>query len=598
MNAHRPLSRHRLWRAWFLRVARAWGASANRGESIAMLLMAAVVGFLAGGAAVLFGVAIRWVQTICFGAAEPAVSLLRTLPAWQVALVPALGGLAVGVLATYAVDEARGHGVPEVMKALALSGGRIRGRVAVAKLVASALTIGSGGSCGREGPVIQIGAAIGSKAGQVLKMGPRRLRTLVGCGAAAGIAATFNAPIAGAVFACEVLLGGFGLTLFGPIVISSVVATMTMRYFNGPAPVFHPPACGVVSPKELVAYVLLGLAAGLVSWAYIRLNALVQAAFARLAASRPARAISPAVGGLMVGLIALVLPQVMGDGHAASNAAFSAQYPLLLLALLVVAKTVATSLTLGSGGSGGVFSPAICIGALLGAAFGMVSSKVLGAEDFAGVAAWSLVGMGGMVAGSMLAPMTAILMAFEITRTYTIVLPVMLVSCLSTVVTSLLTKDLSIYTGALAKEGIRLYRGAAPRMLRGRKAEELMRTDCARAPGGEKAQVVAGLLLSSPRERIYLVDGSGTLEGVVGLGVVRRFLLSPEAMGEVLIAEDIARKDVPTVSPDDDLSEAAEKFIRSGEDELPVVEGMAPGRLVGVLRHRDVMNALRDTLDR
>lgn len=597
MNASLPASRRRLWRAWLFRGLRAWTQPGRDGENIGMLVLAAVVGVLAGAAAVLFGLAIHWVQLLSFRAAEPAEGLLRALPWWQILSVPAAGGLAVGLLATYAVGEARGHGVPEVMKSLALLGGRIRGRVAAAKLVASALTIGTGGSCGREGPVIQIGAAIGSKAGQVLRLGPRQLRTLVGCGAAAGIAATFNAPIAGAVFACEVLLGGFGLTLFGPIVISSVVATMTMRFFNGPAPVFRPPPCGVVSPGELAAYVLLGLAAGLVSWAYIRLNALVQEGFAKLAKSRPARAVSPAVGGLAVGAIALLLPQVMGDGHAVSNAAFSGRYPLGLLALLVAAKIVATSLTLGSGGSGGVFSPAICIGALLGAAFGMVFSPVLG-DGFAGVAAWSLVGMGGMVAGSMLAPMTAILMAFEITRTYTIVIPVMLVSCLATVVTSRLTKALSIYTWGLAKEGVRLYRGAAPSRLKGRKARELMRTEYAHAPGGEKALVVTGLLLSSPWERIYLVDRAGGLEGVVGLGVVRRLLLSPKVMSEVMLAEDLARKELPLVHADDDLSAAVETFIRSGEDELPVVEGMAPGKLVGVLRHRDVMGALRETLAR
>ena len=592
-----PASRRRLWRAWLFRGLRAWTQPGRDGENIGMLVLAAVVGVLAGGAAVLFGMAIHGVQILSFRAAEPTESLLRTLPWWQILFVPAAGGLAVGLLTTYAVGEARGHGVPEVMKSLALLAGRIRGRVAAAKLVASALTIGTGGSCGREGPVIQIGAAIGSKAGQVLRLGPRQLRTLVGCGAAAGIAATFNAPIAGAVFACEVLLGGFGLTLFGPIVISSVVATMTMRFFNGPAPVFRPPPCGVVSPEELAAYVLLGLAAGLVSWAYIRLNALVQELFAKLAASRPARAVSPAIGGLAVGAIALLLPQVMGDGHAVSNAAFSAQYPLGLLGILVAAKIVSTSLTLGSGGSGGVFSPAICIGALLGAAFGMVFAPVLGG-GFAGVAAWSLVGMGGMVAGSMLAPMTAILMAFEITRTYTIVIPVMLVSCLATVVTSRLTKALSIYTWGLARAGVRLYRGAAPSRLKGRKAGELMHTEYAHAPGGEKALVVTGLLLSSPWERIYLVDRAGGLEGVVGLGVVRRLLLSPKVMSEVMLAEDLARKELPVVHADDDLSTAVETFIRSGEEELPVVEGMAPGKLVGVLRHRDVMGALRETLAR
>ncbi|MBR6021462.1 MAG: chloride channel protein, partial [Kiritimatiellae bacterium] len=399
------------WLRWLQRSAQAWARRVRNRDTLFLVFTAALVGLLAGLSAIAFGAAIHAVQRLAWGLAEPTLDALRALPAWRLALVPALGGLCVGVVTTFFVSEARGHGVPEVIRAVAVGGARIRGRVAVAKTLASALTIGSGGSAGREGPMIQIGAAIGSRVGRTLGMSRARLRTLVGCGAAAGIAATFNAPIAGALFSSEVILGEFGAARFGPIVIASVVATTVARAFRGPAPVFSPPPCSLASPLELLPFAVLGLACGLVSFLYIRANRAAEAAFARLPRTRAARLLSPALGGLLVGALALVLPRILGDGHALSNDAFSSvpivighvpiptSAPLVvLLLLLAAAKIVATSVTLGSGGSGGVFSPAIAVGALLGAVAGYAAAPLLGPR-FGGVAAYSLAGMGGLVAG-------------------------------------------------------------------------------------------------------------------------------------------------------------------------------------------------------
>lgn len=342
----------------FVRLARgagrSWVERARGGEYVFLLFTAALIGLLGGLGAIAFSILIHLFQDGFWGVAEPHLADLKEIAVWKIALVPALGGLLVGLVTTFLVSEAKGHGVPQVIKAVALDGGKIRGRVALAKMLASAVTIGSGGSAGREGPVIQIGAAIGSRIGQAMGMSKPRLRTLVGCGAAAGIAATFNAPIAGALFAVEVILGEFGAAQFSPIVISSVIATVVARAWRGNVPIFSPPVCAFASAWELLPYALLGLLCGLVSLAYIRINDFAGRFFEQR--RRLPNWLRPALGGLLVGLLALVLPQVMGDGHGLANGAFVGRFPALLLLVLVFAKMLATGLTLGSGGSGGVFS--------------------------------------------------------------------------------------------------------------------------------------------------------------------------------------------------------------------------------------------------
>jgi CIC family chloride channel protein len=590
-----PAPRPSFFRQWLAPEWRRLVARTRDGEYLFMLTLAILIGVLCGGAAILFGEAIRLVQRLGWGAAPPDLALFALLPRWHILLLPALGGLLVGLVTTFVVHEAKGHGVPDVIRAVAREGGRIRGRVAVAKTVTSALTIGTGGSCGREGPIIQIGAAIGSRVGQILRMSPQSLRTLVACGASAGIAATFNAPIAGALFSVEVILGEFALAQFSPVIISSVLATLLSRAWNGPAAAFAPPPCRLASPWELLPYALLGIACGLVSILYIRVGDWTERFFDGQFRFFPFRApawLRPAIGGLLVGAVALALPHVMGDGHALTADAFHARFPVGLLAALLLAKLLATSCTLGSGGSGGVFSPAICIGALLGALAGTLAGPALGPR-FGGIAAWSLAGMGGLVAGSMLAPITAIIIVFEITGNYAIVLPVMLVCTLSTVLVMLHTRNLSIYTLKLARSGIRLFHGTDPDLLKGVLVRDRLRTRCETASPSEPAAAVVQRLLAADALQFYLVAPSGSFEGVVTLADARRLLLSSPAMREILLAEDVARHDVPLLYPAEDLASVLEKFAASGLDELPVVEGMTHPRLVGVLSRSDLLSAYR-----
>ncbi|MGD9782436.1 MAG: chloride channel protein [Kiritimatiellia bacterium] len=578
---------------WARGTFRSWVERARGGEYVFLLFTAALIGLLGGLSAIAFNLAIRLFQSGFWNVVEPRLADLREIAAWKIALVPAVGGLIVGLITTYLVSEAKGHGVPQVIKAVALGGGKIRGRVALAKMLASAITIGSGGSAGREGPVIQIGAAIGSRIGQAMGMSKRRLRTLVACGAAAGIAGTFNAPVAGALFSVEVILGEFGAAQFSPIVISSVVATVVARAWRGDAAVFAPPPCTFASAWELIPYVLLGLLCGLVSVAYIRSISFAEGLFDRHV--RLPRWLRPALGGFLLGLLALALPRVMGDGRMLSNAAFVGTLPALLLIALAFAKMLATGLTLGSGGSGGVFSPALSIGALLGAGVGTLAAPLLGSH-FGGIAAYAVAGMGGLIAGAMLAPITAILMIFEITSNYAIILPVMIACILSTVLVTKLTGNLSIYTFKLARDGIRLFRGSSPDLLRAHPARDHMRPRVETIRPHESAAALMNRLLASDVSQFYVVDAADSLLGAIALGDARRVLLSPPGMVSVLLAEDVMRRNVPVILPDESLSATLAKFAAANLQELPVVRSAEDRRILGTLAYSDVLSAYQDEL--
>jgi CIC family chloride channel protein len=566
---------------------------ARGGDYVFLLLMAAFIGLLGGLSAILFDLLIGGFQTGFWGVLNPTMETLREIPRWKILLVPGIGGLVVGLITTFLVAEAKGHGVPEVIKAVALNGGKIRGRVALAKTIASAVTIGSGGSAGREGPIIQIGAAIGSRIGQAIGMSKRSLRTLVGCGAAAGIAATFNAPVAGALFAGEVILGEVGLAQFSPIVISSVIATVVARGWRGNTPVFTAPECTFASPWELLAYILLGLLCGLVSLAYIHLSAASEHFFESRRGLH--KAFQPAVGGLMVGAIALVLPQIMGDGHHLSNYAFTHPGGVLLLLALLFAKMIATTLTLGSGGSGGVFSPAITIGALLGAAIGTLAEPAL-VGRFGGIAAYSLVGMAGLISGSMLAPITAILMVFEITNNYSIILPVMIVAILSTAFVMITNHSLSIYTLKLARDGVRILRGGSPDLLRHLRVRDFMRPHIESIRPDDSASTLMNRMLASPASQFYVTRPDGELLGTIPLTDARRILLSSSAFMDILMAEDLMRRDIPALLPSDTLSSTLSKFSAARLQELPVVHAATERRLLGTLSYSDVLSAYQDEI--
>jgi len=479
--------------------------------------------------------------------------------------------------------ETKGHGVPEVMEAVALHGGRIRPRVVFAKLLASGVCIASGGSVGREGPIVQIGSAIGSSLGQWFRVGERRLRTLVGCGAAAGIAATFNAPVAGALFAVEIILGDFGVTQFSPIVISSVAATVVSRHFLGDFPAFEVPAYRLVSANELFAYGVLGIIAGLVALLFVRSLYGAEDLFEKL--NVPVL-VKPAIGGVLIGVMAIRFPEIFGVGYEAINEALTGDLGWKLLLVLVLVKIVAVSLTIGSGGSGGIFAPSLFIGAMAGGAVGtVVHSLWPGATGSTG--AYALVGMAAVVAAATHAPITGIVMIFELTSDYKIILPLMISSIIATLLATRLQKG-SIYTLKLLRRGVDIRGGLTTDMLGGLTARDTMRADFAEVGRSDSLMNVISRFVDRQDDTVLVTGPEQQLLGVITINDIRPVMRDPESVRELVIAEDLMRTSgFPVFSPDDSLDEVMRRFGRY-RFIAPVVED---GRLVGALWPLDVIES-------
>jgi CIC family chloride channel protein len=410
-----------------------------------LILLAIVVGLLTGLGSVGFILLLRRLADF---AQTDVAGVLDVFGPANIVLLPAIGGLLAGPLITRFAREAKGHGVPEVMTALATRGGRIRKRVVFVKVIASAFTLGFGGAAGREGPMVQIGAGLGSAVGQLTGLGARHVRTLVACGAAGGIAATFNAPIAGAIFAMEILMGRVH-TDFLLVLLTSISSVMIARSYLGNYPAFVAPAYQLVSPRELPLYFVMGVALGFAAVFYVRSLYRVEDRFNRW---KFPEALKPAVGGLLVGLVLRFFPQVYGTGLTAMESALWVRFPWELLLGLFAAELVANCATLGSGASGGVFAPSLYMGAMLGGVFGTLAHVVF-PDWTAASGAYAMVGMAAFFAAAAKAPTTAILILFEMTNDYRIVLPLMAATVGSVYVSHWLLPH-SIYTLKLHIRGV------------------------------------------------------------------------------------------------------------------------------------------------
>lgn len=550
-------------------------------ETAAMMAMALLVGSVAGVGALFL---IRLIQVLQGLFQQGRILLTQRTPVGAV-LIPALGGLLAGPLIHYLAREAKGHGVPEVMQAVILRGGRIRPVVALVKALASALCIGSGGSAGREGPIVQIGAALGSTVGQIFRLSDERIRNLVACGAAAGIAATFNAPIAGVVFALEVILAEFGLTPLTTVVVASVTASIVSRSVLGESPAFSIPPYHLKHPLELLLYLALGGLAALVAWLFVSVLYWTED---RFDAWRFPGALKPALGGLAVGLLGLWAPQALGTGFAGIEAALQGHLAWGLMAGLVVAKILATSFTLGSGNSGGVFAPALFMGATFGGAFGHLTSRLF--PQIAGpVGAYALVGMAAVFAGAAHAPMTAMLIVFEMSRDYRLILPLMLATVISTVFSQRLRGE-SIYTLKLKRRGIDVSAGRNLNLMRTIRVGEAM------TPRGRLTTVspemsltaLAGVFNETHHHGLAVVDEKDHLFGVVTLADLER--VGPEQLRRGKV-RDICTTRVRTAFPDETLEDALRHFGALDVGRIPVVDRADPRRLVGMLRRGDIIRA-------
>ncbi len=510
---------------------------------------------------------------------------------WLLLLVLPLAGLAVGWIVQTFAPEAEGHGTDAVIHAYHRERAVIRKRVAPVKLIASMLTIGSGGSAGREGPVAQVGAGFASYMSTVLRLPISDRRVLVISGMAAGIGGMFRAPLGGALFAIEVLYSenDYESEALIPAIISSIVAYVVNASLTGWQPIFAAHVTQFARPRELLAYLVLGILLAAVGWVWVTtFYGMRDGVFRRLPVPP---VVKPAVGGLMVAVIAIWLPQVMGGGYGWLQLTMDGGLPVVLLALLIPAKIVATSCTIGSGGSGGVFAPSLVIGGMTGGVFAALMTRV--APAFAPPAtACVLVGMGGFFAGVAKVPIASLIMVAEMSGSYSLLVPMMLVAS----VAFLLTRGVRIYEAQVPG------RVDSPAHIGEFQVDVLERLTVQQVmdPDQEVVMVAPGtpfegvleLVASSDQHAFPVVSDSGVVEGVFSVTDVRRVMASPEVWG-VLVAADLAvsANSMAYLEPMDDLHTALRRFTAFRHENLPVLTGPPPSHVVGLLEYHRVLEA-------
>jgi len=565
-------------------------------SELVLIVTALIVGVGAGLGAVVFRYLINGVNWIGY------VWFPQITAGWgkaYVVIIPAIGGMLVGPLVYFFAREAKGHGVPEVMEAVALKGGRIRPRVAVVKSLASALSIGSGGSVGREGPIVQIGSALGSSLGQLLRLSDDRIRSLVACGAAGGIAATFNAPIAGVIFALEIILGEFTIQGFSTVVVSSVAASVIGRVVFGNVPGFIiPTEYGVASLWEYLFYPLLGALAALIGFIYTRSIYWAEDLFDSV--KKVPEWVKPAVGGLLLGGLAFAYPALTGVTWDRVPHVYNVGYDIIETALanhiligaaftLLFAKLIATSLTIGSGGSGGVFAPSLFIGAMLGAAFELAMKSIF-PNIMAPEGAYALLGMAAVFAASAHAPITSVLILFELTGDYRLILPLMLTVVVATLIAQQLMRGESIYTLKLSRRGVRLKRGRDVDIMEAVLVRDVMETKHTSVNVNVSVANLAALFLQTNQHAFVVLNDAGELYGIVSLNDYRR-VSENEASLKNLKIKDIATRSLVTAFPDETLRVVLQRMAPRDLSRIPVVSREDQRKLLGVIRRNDVVRA-------
>ncbi|HEY6931405.1 MAG TPA: chloride channel protein, partial [Thermoanaerobaculia bacterium] len=475
-----------------------------RDPNTQFLLLAAVAGVLGALGAVVFRTVTSYLTQLMMRASD-IVRGAETLPPWERVLIPAAGGLCGGFFARWFIKDKGTSGISQMIESVTLARKPVRLRWATGRVLSSIAVISTGGSEGREGPIVQLGAALASSLSRRLKVSPERVRILTACGMAAGIAGAYNTPIAATLFVLEVVVGSFSMTLFGPAVVSSVMSTIVVRFLLGDEPVYHVAPFHFQSLAEIVPYVIIGLAAGPGSALFMRALKEAKRLFAASKLPMPA---AMAIGGAIVGVIGIWLPEVWGNGFEGTNRILRGNPTLAFLALLCVGKIVATSATIGSGGVGGVFTPTLMVGATVGAAIARITQWIAPGFD-APVGGYALLGMGGLMAGVTRAPLLAMIMIFELTQNTAVILPMMLVSVVAIVSARMLEAD-SIYVQSLRSAGIVWEKTPEATMLSTLRVSEIMRTDVVPVPRTLPLPEILKAFLHTRALYLYVVDESGS----------------------------------------------------------------------------------------
>jgi CIC family chloride channel protein len=562
-----------------------------RNDHLVLAVLALVVGTLSGGASVLFIEGIAFFQTLFYGSGTERLTLhAATLPWWHILLVTTLGGLTIGLFVRFLLPGARPHGVADVIEASALRGGAMSSRVGLAAAVASAVSLGAGASVGREGPAIHLGASLAGWIARRLHLTRSLARAVLGCGVAAAVAASFNAPIAGALFANEVIVGHYALKAFAPVVIASVAGTVVSRVWFGDFPAFAVPERALASFWEFPAFVGLGVASGIVAIVFMHSIFVAETAAKKLPVPGWTR---PALGGFLLGLLAIPFPQVLGVGYGITEMALQIAYPFWLFIALCAAKLIATAISHGFGFVGGVFSPSLVVGALLGSAYGIVATGIF-PEYSSGADAYTLVGMGAVAAAVLGAPISTTLIVFEMTGDYALTLGVMV----AVVIACALSQQFygrSYFDLQLKRRGLDLQGGLEGEILRALKVADVMSTASARIGLDADLQDLRTALQATPIGQLFVVRENGELFGTVTLAD-----LSDSAFDhgfDLLIkTADVARLHPPVLTPEDSLDRALTLMRNAGEEHIAVVRDPRSMTFLGCVHERDVMAAYNRAL--
>ena len=562
------------WRLWIIEKLRPspWQET---------LCWAAVAGVLGALAALVFRSGVDLVHSLLTGTTDGMVDSFRELAWWQRLGIPAVGGLMAGLVLLFGKRLHEGQSSTDYMEAILIGSGQLPVRASLVKSTAAMFSIASGGSIGREGPLVQLAAVAASWLGRWRKMSAPQLRLLVACGAAAGIASAYNAPIAGSFFVAEIILGTIAMESLGPLAVSAVAATLTMRALSSAHTLYAVPSFTLHSLWEIGPFVVLGLLAGTVAPFFLRSLRIVEGWFARTKLPVPARL---ALGGLVVGGLAVWVPEVCGNGDSVVVSTLNGQLVWTTLVLVLVCKWAATAASFGSGAPGGVFTPTLFMGASIGYLYGFAVNAVwpLGAHD---PRAFALVGMGALLAAASHAPVMAIIMLFEMTLSYDIIMPLMLCSVIA-YYTARGIENQSLYSEALQKKA-----AEAPETVRlAGVVADLAKPQAAPVLLTARFEEIARLFLQSRHEEIYVTTPEGGYAGAISLHDIKPYL-SDAAVAAHVIAGDLLRDDVPSVAMAAPLAEALRVFAQHVGQTLPVVEA-GSGRLAGILVKNDLLLAL------
>jgi len=561
------------------------------GDPVAIGVAAALIGVMVGYVALVFRIGIESVQFLSFGtSAEDMVEQVRALPWYLKLFPPILGGVIVATLLRWLLKGQPAGSVADVIEANMVGAGRVPFRSALSSGLVSIVALGSGASVGREGPMIHLGSAFASAVAGWLRAPPATARTLLGCGVAASIAASFNAPIAGVFFALEVVLGSYAISSFAPIVIAGVLGTMITRIHIGDYPAFDIPDYVIVSFWEVPGFLILGALSAFVAISFMRAVLVAEEGFQRLPVPRW---LNPPIAGLVVGVFALVLPELLGVGYGATSQALRMQYDFGLLLVLLITKVVLSAICIAGRYGTGVFSVSLFMGAMLGGAFGIASAQIF-PDLAADHGLYAIVGMAAVAGAVLGAPISTILIVFELTGSYQVTLALMGATAVASLVSSQLF-DISFFNLQLKRRGLALTDSRARLALRRRTVDSVMDQDFVTIPEKTKLGRVRALLATQRRGMLVVVDDEDRFVGEISFDDLTSDLYDP-GLDSLVLAHDLARPWPKVIVAKDNLAQALTLMEKRDEDIAPVLDNVQDRHVVGVLHTTDVLAAFNRLL--